>query len=160
LKNASFTDIPTRQPYYEEFEKRGIGRDRLDFRGLHWALTDHQSVYNEIDIALDPFPYNGATTTCESLWMGVPVITLAGKMHAGRVGVSILTQMDLTDFIADTPEDYVRIAVQLANNPIRLSELRGTLRQRMAFSPLCDAKAFARAVEEAYCAMWRKCCGA
>jgi len=158
LKNASFTDIPTQQPYCQAFEKHGIGRDRLEFRGLNWALTDHQVVYNEIDIALDPFPYNGTTTTCEALWMGVPVITLAGKMHAGRVGVSILTQMELTDFIADSADDYVRIAVELANNPIRLSDLRSTLRQRMTASPLCDAKAFARAVEEAYRAMWRKWC--
>ena len=160
LKNASFTDIPTREPYYLEFEKYGIKRDRLDFRGMHRELTDHQSVYNEIDIALDPFPYNGATTTCEALWMGVPVITLAGKMHAGRVGVSILTQMELTDFIADGPDDYVRIAVELANNPLRLSELRGTLRHRMGASPLCDAKAYTRAVEEAYRTMWRNWCEA
>ena len=158
LKNASFTDIPTRQPYYQEFEKKGIERDRLDFRGLHWALIDHQSVYNEIDIALDPFPYNGATTTCEALWMGVPVITLAGKMHAGRVGVSILTQMELTDLIASSPDDYVRIAVELANNSVRLSELRSTLRQRMAASPLCDAKAFVRSMEDAYRTMWQNWC--
>ena len=90
---------------------------------------------NEVDIALDPFPYNGTTTTCEALWMGVPVITLAGKIHAGRVGVSILTQMELTDLIANTPDDYVRIAVELANSPVRLSELRGTLRHRMVASP-------------------------
>lgn len=158
LKNASFTDIPTQQPYFQEFEKHGIGRDRLDFRGLHWTLTDHQSVYNEIDIAFDSFPYNGATTTCESFWMGVPVITLAGKMHAGRVGVSILTQMELTDLIADSPDDYVRIAVELAKKPIRLSELRSSLRQRMVASPLCDAKTFTRAVEDAYRTMWRNWC--
>lgn len=158
LKNASFTDIPTRQPYYQAFEKHGIGHDRLDFRGLHLELTDHQSVYNEIDVALDPFPYNGATTTCESLWMGVPVITLAGKLHAGRVGASILTQIDLPDLIAGSPDEYQRIAVKLAGNRDRLSELRATLRQRMAASPLCDAKAFALAVEQAYRTMWRKWC--
>jgi len=158
LKNASFTDIPTREPYYQEFEKHGIGRDRLDFRGMHRELTDHQSVYNAIDIGLDPFPYNGATTTCEALWMGVPVITLTGKMHAGRVGVSILTQMEMTDLIASDPDDYVRIAVELANNPTRLSELRSSLRQRMAASPLCDARSFALAVEDAYRTMWRQWC--
>jgi predicted O-linked N-acetylglucosamine transferase (SPINDLY family) len=127
---------------------------------MHRELTDHQSVYNEIDIALDPFPYNGATTTCESLWMGVPVITLTGKMHAGRVGTSILTQVGLTDLIAEGPDDYVRIAVELANDPMRLSELRSTLRQRMVTSPLCDAKAFARSMEDAYRTMWRKWCNA
>ena len=160
LKNASFTDIPTRQPYYREFEKHGIVRDRLDFRGLDRDLADHQSVYNEIDIALDPFPYNGATTTCEALWMGVPVITLAGTTHAGRVGVSILTQMEMTEFIAAGHDDYLRIAVDLANDPARLSELRRGLRTRMAASPLCDAKSFARAVEDAYGTMWQNLCEA
>jgi predicted O-linked N-acetylglucosamine transferase (SPINDLY family) len=158
LKNASFTDIPTRDPYYREFEKHGIARARLDFRGMHRELTDHHLAYNEIDIALDPFPYNGATTTCEALWMGVPVIALAGDRHAGRVGVSILTQMELTGLIADAPGDYVRIAVELANNPGRLAEWRGTLRQRMADSPLCDAKGFALNMEEAYRAIWKKWC--
>jgi protein O-GlcNAc transferase len=158
LKNASFSDIPTQQPYYQAFEKHGIRRDRLDFRGLHLELTDHQSVYNEIDVALDPFPYNGATTTCESLWMGAPVITLAGQLHAGRVGASILTQMNLTDLIANSSDEYQRIAITLANDRDRLSELRATLRQRMAASPLCDAKAFAHAVEQAYRTMWRKWC--
>lgn len=158
LKNASFTDIPTRDPYYREFEKHGIARARLDFRGMHRELTDHQSVYNEIDIALDPFPYNGATTTCEALWMGVPVITLAGDRHAGRVGASILTQVGMTELIAGNPDDYVRIAVELANNPGRLAEWRNTLRQRMAASPLCDAKGFALNMEEAYRTMWKKWC--
>ncbi len=158
LKNASLTDVPTRQPYYEEFAKHSIGRDRLEFRGMHRELTDHQSAYNEIDIALDPFPYNGATTTCEALWMGVPVITLAGKMHAGRVGMSILTQAELTDLIANSPEDYVRISMELANNTNRLSALRHALRLNMAASPLCDAKAFARAVEDAYRKMWQEWC--
>ncbi|MDH5512213.1 MAG: hypothetical protein OEY27_03280, partial [Gammaproteobacteria bacterium] len=158
LKNASFTDISTRQPYYQAFERFGIGRDRIDFRGLSLDLADHQSVYNEIDVALDPFPYNGATTTCESLWMGVPVITLAGKWHAGRVGASILTQAGLTELIGSSFEDYVRIAVELANDPARLSEWRRTLRARMEASPLCDEKAFARAVEEAYRTMWKSWC--
>jgi predicted O-linked N-acetylglucosamine transferase (SPINDLY family) len=158
LKNASFTDVPTRDPYYQAFEKHGIGRDRLDFRGMHRDLTDHQAVYNEIDIALDPFPYNGATTTCESLWMGTPVVTLAGDTHAGRVGASILTQVALTELIAGRPEDYVRIAMDLASNRERLSELRGRLRQDMADSSLCDAKAFTRDVEDAYSRMWKAWC--
>ena len=80
--------------------------------------------------------------------------------HAGRVGVSILRQIELTDFIADTADDYVRIAVETANNPVRLSELRGTLRHRMVVSPLCNAKAFTRSVEDAYRTMWRNWCEA
>ncbi len=158
LKNASFTDMPTRQPYYRAFEKHGIGRERLDFRGLHLELTDHQSVYNEIDIALDPFPYNGATTTCEALWMGVPVIALAGEWHAGRVGASILTQVELTELIASDSDDYVRIAVELAHDRERLLELRRRLRLLMTASPLCDSKSFARAVDEVYRSVWRSWC--
>jgi protein O-GlcNAc transferase len=158
LKAASLTDIPTREPYYREFEKHGIPRDRLDFRGINWKLADHQSVYNEIDVALDPFPYNGATTTCEAMWMGVPVITLAGNVHAGRVGASILAQMGLTDLVAESLDDYIRIAVELAKDPTRLLELRASLRDRMTTSPLCDAKAFALAVEDAYRTMWRNWC--
>jgi predicted O-linked N-acetylglucosamine transferase (SPINDLY family) len=127
---------------------------------MHRDLTDHQAVYNEIDIALDPFPYNGATTTCESLWMGTPVVALAGDAHAGRVGVSILTQVALMELIAGSPEDYVRIAVELASNRTRLSELRGSLRLRMAASPLCDTKVFARDVEGAYRTMWQRWCSA
>lgn len=158
LKNASFTDIPTRQPYYQEFEKHGIEPDRLDFRGMHRDLADHQATYCEIDIALDPFPYNGATTTCESLWMGVPVVTLAGDRHASRVGASLLTQVSLPEFIADTPDEYIRIALDNTHEWARLAELRRSLREKMAASPLCDAKAFARAVEDAYRHMWAKWC--
>jgi predicted O-linked N-acetylglucosamine transferase (SPINDLY family) len=160
LKNTSFKDIPTRQYYYREFAKRGIADDRLDLRGPLRDTSDHQAVYNEVDIALDPFPYNGTTTTYEALWMGVPVIVLAGTMHAGRVGVSILTQVGLTEHIARDPDHYVRIAVELAGNPAHLSELRATLRRRMADSPACDAKAFARDVENAYRLMWKKWCEA
>jgi predicted O-linked N-acetylglucosamine transferase (SPINDLY family) len=158
LKNSSFKDIPTQQYYYHEFAKHGITGDRLDLLGPIWDTTGHQSVYNQIDIALDPFPYNGTTTTYEALWMGVPVITLAGKMHAGRVGVSILTQLGLTEYIADNSDHYVKIAAELANNPMRLSELRATLRHRIANSPMSDAKAFTRDVEEAYRMMWSKWC--
>ena len=160
LKSSAFSQPAVVDRYKQPFLDVGVAFDRLMFHGNIPDVTKHLELYSQVDIALDPFPYNGATTTCESLWMGVPVITLAGKMHAGRVGVSILTQMEMTDFIAASPEDYVRIAVELANNPARLSELRRTLRHRMAASPLCDAKGFTRAVEDAYRAMWKNWCEA
>jgi protein O-GlcNAc transferase len=111
------------------------------------------SLYDRIDIALDPFPYNGTTTTCEALWMGVPVVTLLGDRHAGRVGASLLTHAGLTDWIAGTVEDYVQIAATLAGDPAHLRDLRYSLRPRLASSPLCDGRAFARKLEAAYRSM-------
>jgi predicted O-linked N-acetylglucosamine transferase (SPINDLY family) len=113
-----------------------------------------------VDVALDPFPYNGATTTCEALWMGVPVVTLRGDRHAARVGASLLTQIALTDLIANSVEEYAEISLALACNPGRLDELRGSLRPRMAASPLCDGAAFARKIEGAFDTMWQHWCKA
>lgn len=158
LKNISLKDPSTQKRVRREFMRHGVSGSRLDLRGPIWHVVDHQSVYNQVDIALDPFPYNGTTTTYEALWMGVPVIVLAGDMHAGRVGVSILTQLGLADFIANSTEDYVRLAAALAGNPQRLSQLRATLRNTMAASTLCDAGRFARDVEAAYRMMWRQWC--
>src|SRR5262245_63142495 len=107
------------------------------------GAADHLALYHRVDIALDPFPFNGTTTTCEALWMGVPVITLRGDRHAGRVGASLLTQIGLTDLIANSIEEYVEIALALAGNSGRLDDLRRTLRPRMKASPMCDQGAFA-----------------
>ena len=90
--------------------------------------------------------------------MGVPVITLAGQMHAGRVGVSLLTQAGLPELIAESPEHYVALAVELAQDLSRLQQLRQSLRDRLATSPLCDAKGFTRDLEAAYREMWEKYC--
>ncbi len=114
--------------------------------------------YQQIDIGLDPFPCNGGTTTCDALWMGVPVVTLRGRTAVGRAGVSILSNVGLTDWIADNPEQYVSIAQQMAGDLPRLGELRSTLRRRMRQSPLMDAPQFARDVEAAYRQMWHTWC--
>jgi predicted O-linked N-acetylglucosamine transferase (SPINDLY family) len=108
-----------------------------------------------VDIALDTFPYHGTTTTCEALWMGVPVVTLAGQTHASRVGVSLLSNLGHPEWIATSPEGYVKIAVELAGDLPRLAQLRSTLRGRMEASPLMDAPGFAREIEAAYREMWR-----
>jgi predicted O-linked N-acetylglucosamine transferase (SPINDLY family) len=124
------------------------------------SIAAHLALYHRVDIALDPFPYNGTTTTCEALWMGVPVVTLRGDRHAGRVGASLLSQIGLTDLIANSVEEYVEIALALAGNPGRLDDLRGALRPRIAASPLCDRRAFARKMEGAFRTMWEAWCEA
>ena len=113
------------------------------------------SQYNRIDIGLDPFPYNGTTTTCDALWMGVPVITLAGRSHVGRVGVSQLTNIGLPELIGRNEDDYVDIAVALANDLPRLAALRSGLRERLRASPLMDAQRLTRNLEAAYREMWK-----
>jgi protein O-GlcNAc transferase len=157
LKGKSFADPATRASFAERLHRRGIAAERVDLVG--W-LPDHAHLahYDHVDVALDPFPYNGTTTTCEALWMGVPVVTLRGDRHAGRVGASLLTQIGLTDLIADSVEAYVSTAAALAGDPARLADLRRSLRPRMAASSLCDAAGFARKVEEAYRTMWARWC--
>ena len=125
---------------------------RVDSQGNHLAL------YGRIDIALDTFPYNGATTTCEAMWMGVPVVTLAGESHAGRVGVSLLHRVGLDDLVASDLDGYVDAAAGLAGDHERLGELRSALRARMRRSSLCDAQTFTRELEAAYREMWRTWC--
>jgi len=158
VKNLSLTDPATRERYQAMFHEHGIPAERVELVGHVVSREAHLGLYGRIDIALDTFPYNGTTTTCEALWMGVPVITLAGKTHAGRVGLSLLTALDLNEHIADGPQEYVARATTLANDRERLVHLRTTLRERMQASPLCDAPAFARKVEAAYREMWREWC--
>jgi predicted O-linked N-acetylglucosamine transferase (SPINDLY family) len=160
LKRDSFRHVATADRYRQMFLEAGVESDRVILHGgTPWAaVMEHLTLYSQIDVGLDTFPYNGTATTCEALWMGVPVVCLAGNRHAGRVGVSLLTQLGLTDLIADNLDGYVRIAVGLANDPVRLAELRRTLRQRMSASPLCDAKRFARDMEAAFRTMWRDWC--
>jgi protein O-GlcNAc transferase len=160
LKAAQLGDADTAERFRQRFVSEGIAPERVQTLGAFASEGDHLKVYHRIDIALDPFPYNGTTTTCEALWMGVPVITLAGTTHAGRVGVSLLTQAGLAELITPTPEAYVELAIELANDLPRLQGLRQSLRERLAASALCDAKGFTRALEAAYRGMWEKYCEA
>jgi len=112
----------------------------------------------ELDIALDPFPYNGAVTTCDALWMGTPVLTLAGSTYASRQGVAILSQLGLEEWIASNEREYIEKAVKYALDSQSLNRLRGELRQRMATSPVCDAAGYARAWEGMVRRLWRTWC--
>jgi predicted O-linked N-acetylglucosamine transferase (SPINDLY family) len=153
LKGLPFADAGTRDLLLGELARRGVPAYRVSLLGQVAASADHLRLYDEIDIALDPFPYNGTTTTCEALWMGVPVVTLQGDRHAARVGASLLTRVGLTSLIANDPEAYLDIAAGLAADPSGLAELRAGLRTRMASSKLCDGPGFAKRVEAAYRAM-------
>ena len=157
LKGKAFADPATRASFLERLGKRGVAAQRIEL-AAYVPEPEHFAAYGRVDIALDPFPYNGTTTTCEALWMGVPVVTLRGDRHAGRVGASLLTQLGLSDLIAGSVEEYVEIAMALAGDPVRLAERRHSLRPRMAASPLCDASRFARKIEAAYRTMWKHWC--
>jgi protein O-GlcNAc transferase len=139
------------------FGERGISAERLDFSRLV-PRSEHLRLYHQIDVGLDPFPCNGMTTTCDALWMGVPVLTLPGKMPISRASLSLLSNVGLGELAASSEEDYVRVGVELAADLPRLAELRATLRARMLASPLMDAPRFARNVEAEYRTMWKTWC--
>jgi protein O-GlcNAc transferase len=137
--------------------RQGVEPQRLEFVGFR-SLTDYFAVYQQIDVALDPFPYGGGTTSCDALWMGVPVVSLAGQTAVGRGGLSILSNLGLAELVARDVDQYVDIAVHWAQDLPRLTQLRAALRPRMQQSPLMDAPRFARNMEAAYRTMWRHWC--
>ena len=157
-KGKLFADAAGQAAFLLQLQQRGVDIGRVTLIGPTSGLADHLALYNQVDIALDPFPYNGTTTTCEALWMGVPVVTLRGDRHAGRVGASLLTQIGMPELIAASVEAYIDIAAALADDASHLNELRRTLRARMWTSPLCAAPAFARKMEAAYRTMWHRYC--
>jgi len=140
------------------FGAEGVGPERLELRGWTSHRVDHLSTYDEIDIALDTYPYNGTTTTCEALWMGVPVITLAGDVHMSRVGASLLSAAGLEDLVTSRAEDYVQTAAALARDSVRRHALRRTMRERLQASPLLDRARFVEGLEAGLRLAWRTWC--
>ena len=136
---------------------QGVHAERLEFVSPK-PRPEYLAVYHQIDIGLDTLPYNGHTTSLDSFWMGVPVVTLVGQTVVGRAGLSQLSNLGLAELAATTPEQFVRIAVELAADVPRLGALRSSLRNRMRESPLMDAVGFTRGIETGYRAMWRKWC--
>jgi predicted O-linked N-acetylglucosamine transferase (SPINDLY family) len=139
------------------FARGGIIADRLEFTTRAGRL-DYHRLFHNLDLALDPFPYNGHTSTLDALWMGVPVITLAGRTAVGRGGVSILSNVGLRELIARSAEEYAGIAISLARDLTRVAELRAHLRAMMQASPLVDARQYAADVEAAFRTMWQTWC--
>jgi predicted O-linked N-acetylglucosamine transferase (SPINDLY family) len=158
IKSKPLADEETCKRYLGLFAGHGIEAGRLDLVSWIPGRSGHLGAYEQVDIALDPFPYNGTTTTCEALWMGIPVIALRGERHAARVGASLLNTLGLGDLVAQSEETYVETAVALAGDMERLAKLRSELRPAMAASPLCDAPGFARNMENAYRHAWKHWC--
>jgi protein O-GlcNAc transferase len=158
LKSLAFREPSGQRSFLDLFATYGIGADRIELRLPQPAMPDHLGSYADVDIALDPFPYNGTTTTCEAMWMGVPVVALIGDRHSGRVGFDLLSQVGMAELAAADIDAYVAAAVALAGDRLRLEALRSRLRERMRASPLCDAPRFARAFEEGLRRMWQEWC--
>ena len=155
MKSKSLSNPSTQQTVRSAFSNRGISMDRVDMRS--WVpLNEHHEMLSGLDLMLDSYPYNGHTTSCQSIWMGVPVLSWAGKTFRSRVGLSMMTQLDLLDFVTTSREQYVQKAIALAMDLRRLRDVRPGLRQRMAGSPLYDAPAFCRALEGVYREMFSK----
>jgi len=141
----------------DRLEAAGVRPGRVEFSPFR-PRADYLALHQGLDLGLDTFPYNGHTTSLDAFWMGMPVVTLLGETVVGRAGWSQLCNLDLRELAAESEEDFLRIAVELARDLPRLARLRASLRSRMEASPLMDAPRFARGIEAAYRHMWRRWC--
>jgi predicted O-linked N-acetylglucosamine transferase (SPINDLY family) len=177
LKAGGLSDPLTRARVTDALGRLGIAPDRIEFMQRTRGIREHLAAYARVDIALDTFPYNGTTTTCEALWMGVPVVTIAGRTHAARVGVSLLRAVGTPELVApesaaprhagldpaheaDRLDEFGRLCADLAQDHARLAAYRAGLRTRMAASPLCDEAGFTARFARAVRSMWRDACAA
>jgi predicted O-linked N-acetylglucosamine transferase (SPINDLY family) len=156
LMLGSMTDSGTRQRVIDQFGQAGVATDRLILQP-RMSLNDYLALHHKIDLALDPFPYNGGTTTMHALWMGVPVITLAGEHTVSRCAVSLLSRVGLDEFITHNEEDYFQLAVRMAQDLPGLDRIRQFLRERMSTSNH-GPQTVTRHLETAYRDIWRKWC--
>jgi predicted O-linked N-acetylglucosamine transferase (SPINDLY family) len=140
-------------------ETTGIDPTRVLLVSPTYSVAEHLACYHRVDVALDPFPYHGTTTTCEALWMGVPVVSLRGDRHASRVGTSLLSAVEHLEWIAGDAQAYVKIATTLATNPAQLAVSREGLRPAMQRSRLLDHAAQAAAFGQALRTCWQAACG-
>ena len=150
LKHKSLSEDFKQAWILDQFKQHDIEPSRIEFAGHTKNHIEHFDLYNNIDVALDPFPFTGATTTIDTLWMGVPTVTLAGDTMASRYSASFLHAVGLGELIAENKEQYAAIANKLINDKARLTELRRSLRQQMQESELCDGKSLTRALEDFY----------
>ena len=154
IKTGGLEQEEVRASTEQRLGRAGLDLSRVELRGPTKGLREHLASYHEMDIALDTFPYCGTTTTCEALFMGVPVVSKVGALHASRVGLSLLTTVGLADLLATDDEAYIRTAAALAGAPQRLARMRQTLRGQLLASPLCDGQAFGERFGEAIQALF------
>jgi predicted O-linked N-acetylglucosamine transferase (SPINDLY family) len=146
-----------RQRLLRIFAEKGVDAQRVEFSD-RLSKSEFRALHQQVDIALDSYPCNGGATTCETLWQGVPVVSLAGEVFQSRAGLSLLSAVGLPQLVAGSPAEYLAIARDLARDPARLQRLRAGLRETMRGSPLCDAPAYTRALEDIYRGVWREWC--
>lgn len=154
MQARALSDPGSRLRVAEAFRERGVAPERIEMAGFT-SLPEHLELFNRTDVCLDTFPWNGHMTTLDSLWMGVPVLTLAGDRRASRMGAAIMGELGLTDFVAATPDEFVARAMALAGDLPGLGDLRASLRERLGRSSLADGAGLARALEAAFAAMHR-----
>lgn len=156
LKSGAMSQKSNREGIERVMASHGIAADRLSLQAWVDVKAGHLELYNEVDIALDPFPYNGATTTCEALWMGVPVVTQRGRTHTSRMGASILTAVGKPEWVAESDEDFVRIVSALAGDEPSRLQWRAEARTVMRASELCDEAGFTSDFEQALLQAWER----
>lgn len=158
FKGRGLDDQVTREWLLARFARCGLPSDRVELLGRTDETSQHLSLYSRMDVSLDTTPYSGTTTTCESLWMGVPVITLAGDRHAARVSASLLTAVGHSEWVAKDGDEYVAKAVAFAGDRLALAKVRAGLREEMRRSPLCDAAGQSQHFAAALRGCWREWC--
>jgi predicted O-linked N-acetylglucosamine transferase (SPINDLY family) len=159
IKCKQLRDERVQQRIRDDFARHGVESDRIDMAAFVPSIREHLERYGTVDLALDTFPYNGTTTTCESIYMGVPVLTVRGQNHRGRVGVSLLTALGIDkEFVTENVDDYIARAIAFGHDPRRLAAIRSELRPRMESSSLRDELGFTRELEAAYREAWRVWC--
>jgi predicted O-linked N-acetylglucosamine transferase (SPINDLY family) len=158
IKASAMNDAGTREIVLARFEKLGIPRERIVSVPQQYQLHEHFAYYANVDLGLDTVPYNGTTTTCEALWMNVPVLVLAGNMHISRVGASLMSNVGLPQLVAQNEDQFVELAAKYASDVSALIDIRRGLRDRFKASPLMDGPAFARDFADALRTAWKEWC--
>jgi protein O-GlcNAc transferase len=158
LKSQGLGNPKTASRLRDQFIRAGVAAERVELLGAGLSKEQHMGLYHRVDLGLDPFPYNGTTTTCDALWMGVPVVTLAGRTHVARVGLSLVSHLGFPEWGVETPDAYVAKCRELTRDLPGLAGVRLRLREQMRQSPICDAPQFITQLETVFRGLWQRWC--